>query len=184
MTSRPAGGKGSHAPSVIVIMGVSGSGKSTIGAQLARSLGWDFLEGDSFHSAANVEKMSAGTPLTDEDRAPWLQAIGDAVQRLRHDGCCAVVACSALKHSYRELLSIDPDTVAFVYLHADFSLLEKRLSSRRGHFMKVEMLKSQLETLEEPHDALRVEASEPAEQLIEEIKQKLGLAPATAHQSE
>jgi gluconokinase len=157
-------------------MGVSGAGKSTIGSKLAQSLGWDYLEGDSFHSAANVEKMTAGTPLTDEDRAPWLKAIGDAVQALGQEGRCVVVACSALKQSYRELLQIDPDTVAFVYLQADFALLEKRLKDRRGHFMKVDMLRSQLETLEPPRDALCVQASDPPDQLIEEIKDKLGLA--------
>lgn len=180
MTSLPADEKRRHSPSVLVIMGVSGSGKSTIGSKLAQSLGWDFLEGDSFHPAANIDKMSAGVPLTDEDRVPWLNAIGDAVHELRRQGCCAVVACSALKHSYRQLLRIDPDTVAFVYLHAGFSLLQERLKNRRGHFMKAEMLKSQLETLEEPRDALYVEASDPPEQLIQEITDKLGL---TSHQS-
>lgn len=178
MTSPAAGDKSRHPPSVIVIMGVSGSGKSTIGAKLAQSLEWDYLEGDSFHSAANVEKMTAGVPLTDQDRAPWLQAIGDAVQALRQDGRCVVVACSALKHSYRELLRIDPDTVAFVYLQADFALLEERMKGRRGHFMKVDMLKSQLETLEPPHDALYVQASDPPEKLINQIKAKFGLASA------
>ncbi|HEY9718944.1 MAG TPA: gluconokinase [Trichormus sp.] len=178
MTSPSAAGSNRQSPSVVVIMGVSGSGKSTIGTMLAQSLGWDYLEGDSFHSAANVEKMTAGIPLTDEDRAPWLKAIGDAVQALRQDGRCVVLACSALKHSYRELLRIDPDTVAFVYLQADFALLQKRLNDRRGHFMKVDMLASQLETLEPPGDALYVQAADPPDQLIGEIKDKLALAAA------
>jgi len=155
-------------------MGVSGSGKSTIGAMLAHSLGWQFFDGDTFHPPANIEKMTAGIPLTDDDRLPWLDAIGSAVRKLLSERRSAVIACSALKHRYRDRLRIDAEAVAFVYLRASLSVLLERLKHRQGHFMKADMLKSQLETLEEPGNALCVDAAEPPEQLVQEIKDKLG----------
>ena len=134
----------------IVLMGVSGCGKSTIGVRLARKLGRDFLEGDSFHPAANVEKMSRGVPLDDDDRRPWLTAIAGAIGDARRDGRKLVVTCSALKRSYRAILAGGHDDVAFVYLKGSQDLIAQRLAGRAGHFMPPKLLDSQVATLEEP----------------------------------
>jgi gluconokinase len=157
-------------------MGVSGSGKTTIGKALATELGWAFVEGDDFHPAANVEKMRAGVPLTDEDRRPWLQAL-----RKRVDEACkrredVVLACSALKHDYREYLERhDPECVHYVFLHGSEELIRRRLAERKGHFMDPALLQSQFEALEPPADALRVDITPAPEVVVAEIRRKLGL---------
>ncbi len=134
-----------------VIMGVCGSGKSTIGARLARELGLEFVEGDDLHPADNVKRMAAGVPLTDADRRGWLLAIGTRLRDAKRAGRGLVVSCSALKRSYRDLLrSAGDDTVRFVYLAGGRALLAERMAQRRGHFMPASLLESQLATLEEP----------------------------------
>ena len=161
---------------VVIIFGVSGAGKTTLGKLLARKLGWAFYEADDFHSPANVEKMRAGTPLTDEDRWPWLESLRQLVKRLdakEH----AVLACSALKHAYRRFLRVN-DQVKFVYLRGDYSLIANQLRNRKGHFMNPELLKSQFADLEEPRAAegiLTVNLGRTPRELVQEITTKLGL---------
>jgi gluconokinase len=161
---------------VIVVMGVSGSGKSTISQLLADRLRWTFLEGDSFHSPANVAKMHAGVPLTDADRAPWLAALRDRIDEAVARGENAVLSCSALKHAYQEYLEKhDPEHVRYVYLHGSEELLRQRLAARKGHFMPPGLLHSQFETLEPPTHALWVDVSGTPEAIVDEICRKLNL---------
>src|SRR4051794_22567568 len=138
---------------VIVVMGVAGSGKSTVGQVLATSLGWPFCEGDAYHPEANTLKMGGGTALTEEDRAPWLAALRVVIAAAldAHEGL--VVSCSALKQSHRGVLRVDPARVRLVYLKGDPEILRRRLRERQGHFMKEDMLESQLADLEEPAPA-------------------------------
>jgi gluconokinase len=159
---------------VIILMGVTGSGKTTVGRGLARELGWDFYDADDFHPAANVEKMSRGVPLEDSDRAPWLAALRELVGERVRRGENAVLACSALKESYRDCLLID-EGVKLVYLKGDHRLIEERLRGRRGHFMKASLLDSQFDALEEPARALRVEVSSPPAEIIKTIRDGLGV---------
>ena len=159
---------------VIVLMGVSGSGKTTIGSILAQQLGWIFTDADDYHPAANVEKMRNGIPLTDADRAPWLDALRSLLADWINRGTSAVLACSALKQAYREKLRVDQQ-VRVVYLKASSELLAQRLLERRGHYMKKEMLESQLATLEQPEDAVSVDASRTPEEIAQEIRRHLGL---------
>ena len=158
-------------------MGPAGSGKTTVGELLAAQLSWEFADGDDFHLPANIAKMSQGIPLTDEDRLPWLQSIRDAMQKWLAQGKSAVVACSALKRSYRELLGINPKAkdVKLVYLKGNYNLLLERLHSRTGHYMKDQMLASQIADLEEPADALTIDISESPQQIVSEIRKHLGL---------
>jgi gluconokinase len=135
---------------IIVVMGVSGSGKSTIGALLAGELHWPYAEADDFHPLANVEKMAAGHPLTDEDRRPWLAAIGAWIDEQIQAGKSAVVSCSALRRRYRDELRAGRPEVRIVYLRGDRDLIAARLASRAGHFFHSEMLDSQFAALEEP----------------------------------
>jgi carbohydrate kinase (thermoresistant glucokinase family) len=140
----------SVSPLVIIVMGVSGSGKSTIAAALARRRGCQFVEGDRFHPPANVAKMHAGTPLTDEDRWPWLRAIAAFIDNSRAAHCRAVISCSALKRQYRDVLIGDRPDVALIYLKGSPELIARRLASRQAHFMPASLLESQFATLEEP----------------------------------
>jgi gluconokinase len=135
---------------IAVVMGVSGSGKTTIAAGVASAEGWTLLEGDAFHPPANIAKMKAGIPLTDEDRRPWLQAIAGKEDALRAAGESAVVACSALKRAYREILIGDRGDTVLVYLRGSKALISERIRARRGHFMPPALLDSQFATLEEP----------------------------------
>ncbi len=137
-------------PSVLVVMGVSGSGKSTVGCQLALALRWDFEDGDWFHPARNIDKMRAGMPLTDEDRAPWLIAIADFIDRTRCAGAHAIVACSALKRRYRGVIIGQRPDVRLIYLKGDMELVARRIATRHEHFMPPRLLQSQFEALEEP----------------------------------
>lgn len=135
---------------IIVVMGVAGSGKSTIAKTLARKLKIDFVDADQFHSPENVQKMSAGVALSDEDRRPWLNALSQAIKSWIDQGKSVALACSALKRKYRDILNVDPANMRFVYLKGSESLFASRLARRKNHFMKSGMLQSQLATLEEP----------------------------------
>ena len=149
---------------VIIVMGVSGSGKTTIGKALADALHWGFSDADNFHDPENVEKMRGGIALTDKDREPWLQAIRAAIEQWRRDEGGHVLACSALKESYREILGRNDPDVKFVYLQGDFDLISRRLKERKSHFFNAALLRSQFDTLEIPRDALIVDISgEPHE---------------------
>lgn len=161
-----------EAPCALVVMGVSGSGKSTIADRLAARLGWRYEDGDRFHPPANVAKMSAGHPLTDEDRWPWLQAIADEIDRLSAAGQRAVIACSALKRSYRDILVHGRDDVRIVFLNGTQDLIAKRLAARKGHFMPPDLLASQFKTLEPPQPGERpitVSIDAPVETIVDDI---------------
>ena len=154
-------------------MGVSGSGKTSVASRLAQRLRWEFAEADTFHSPQNVEKMRSGIPLTDEDRWPWLEAIARRIEVARNTGSPIVVACSALRRSYRERLAAGHDDVRFVYLRGSFKTISGRIAGRTGHYMPPTLLKSQFDTLEEPLPAenalvLSVEV-DPPEKLVERL---------------
>ncbi len=175
---RPAGGTRSwepHGLSVIVVMGVSGCGKTTVGRLLAERLHWEYLEADALHPPANVEKMSAGIPLDDSDRAPWLSAVRAGVESCTVRGGKTVVACSALKAAYRLVLAPDPSGTRFVHLRGDFDLIQGRLGGRSGHFMKDSLLRSQFEALEAPADALTLDAALAPDVLAQRILSVLAL---------
>jgi carbohydrate kinase (thermoresistant glucokinase family) len=141
------------APRVVVVMGVSGCGKSTVGALLALQLRWEFEDADWFHPAANVDKMHSGIPLTDEDRRPWLAAVAAWIDKTRCSGGHDVIACSALKRRYRDVLIGDRPDVRLVYLKGDEALIARRIATRHEHFMPRSLLHSQFEALEEPGPA-------------------------------
>lgn len=160
---------------VIVLMGVAGSGKSSVGEALAHILGWPFRDADDFHPAYNRDKMRRGLPLDDNDRRPWLEAIrASIVQSLRRNES-AIYACSALKQAYRRLLATDAQEVKFVYLKGPFGLIVERLAHRQGHFFNFVLLQSQFDDLEEPHDALQVDISSSSEVIADSIIEVLGL---------
>jgi gluconokinase len=153
-------------------MGVSGSGKSTVATALARQLAWTFEDGDKFHPASNVAKMSAGHPLTDDDRWPWLQAIADEIDRVCKTGGHVVIACSALKRSYREVLVHGRDDVRIVFLNGTQALIADRLASRKGHFMPAGLLDSQFRTLQSPEaneHPITVSIDAPVETIVTNI---------------
>ncbi len=160
---------------IIIIMGVSGSGKSTIGKLLADALNWEFQDADNFHSTANIEKMRLGIPLNDTDRKPWLQDLQTAIAVWLQQNTNVVLACSALKADYRQYLVLDSDRIQLVYLQGSLNLLQQRLLGRQNHFMSAKLLNSQLETLEEPDDAICVDISEPPQLIVENLKTVIGL---------
>jgi gluconokinase len=168
------------APCALVLMGVSGSGKSTIADRLAARLGWRYEDGDKFHPPANVAKMSAGHPLTDDDRRPWLQAIADEIDRTCKVNERAVIACSALKHAYRDVLVHGRDDVRIVFLNGTQDLIAARLAARKGHFMPPGLLASQFRTLEPPQPDERpitVSIDAPVETIVDDIIRQLNLVP-------
>ncbi|HWC24923.1 MAG TPA: gluconokinase [Flexivirga sp.] len=167
----------SHAQ-FLIVMGVSGSGKTTLGEGIAEAMGWLYAEGDDFHSQANVSKMASGVPLTDEDRWPWLRAIGTWIDEHERDGRSAVVTCSALKRTYRDLLREGRDNVRFVYLDVPQQVLEERLAKRTGHYMPPSLLPSQLsalEPLQDDEDGVVVHAHQTPEASLAEALDLLGL---------
>ena len=162
-------------------MGVSGSGKSTSAQKLAQRLGWTYEDGDRFHPASNVAKMSAGHPLTDEDRWPWLQAIANEIDRACKSGEHAVIACSALKRAYRDILVHGRDDVRIVYLKGTQALIADRLAVRKNHFMPSGLLDSQFKTLEPPaasENPVTVSIDGPVDAIVDDIVRQLGLNPA------
>jgi gluconokinase len=156
---------------VVLVMGVAGSGKTTVGELLAVQLGWDFVDADDVHPPANIAKMAAGQPLTDEDRAPWLAALRQRISDHLAQGKNAVVTCSALKKRYREVLVVDREKVKIVHLHGSPELLLSRIAGRKGHFMSASMLDSQLAALEPPEHALTLNVAQTPEQLVDRIRQ-------------
>jgi gluconokinase len=176
VTSDPA-----RMPCALVVMGVSGSGKSTIGENLAERLGWSYEDGDKFHPAGNVAKMSAGQPLTDEDRWPWLRAIADEIDRVCAAGQRAVIACSALKRAYRDILVHGRSDVRIIYLKGTQNLIAGRLAQRKHHFMPPGLLDSQFRTLEPPgldENPVTVSIDAAVVSIVEDIAKQLQLAPA------
>jgi gluconokinase len=155
-------------------MGPAGSGKTTIGELLAAELGWQFADGDNFHSPANIEKISHGIPLTDSDRLPWLDSIREAISEWLSRHKNVVLACSALKRTYRDRLLISPD-VKLVYLKGSYDLLRQRLHARKGHYATEQILTSQFTDLEEPTDALIIDVSPSPQEIAAEIRTKIGL---------
>ena len=156
-------------PVAIVLMGVSGSGKTAVGTRLAQKLHYEFLDADNFHPPANIEKMKHGIPLTDEDRIPWLQNLHREIATRLSQSKSVILACSALKESYRETLREGLPQIRFVYLHVDKETLAQRLQQRKGHFFPKELLDSQLATLEVSHDALVVEENRPLDEVADAI---------------
>jgi gluconokinase len=162
---------------IVIVFGVSGAGKTTIGKLLAEQLGWQFYEADDFHPRANIEKMRSGRPLTDEDRWPWLELLREQITRSLAAKENPVLACSALKRAYRKRLGVSDD-VKFVFLRGGYERIERQLGRRRGHFMNPALLQSQFADLEEPQpdeDVLTIDLGRSPQELVDEIKAKLGL---------
>jgi gluconokinase len=157
-----------------VLVGVTGSGKSSVGQLLAAQLGWRLIEADDFHPQTNIEKLTQGVPLTDADRIPWLEIVKEAILKVLSQGENAVIACSALKKSYRDMLRISSE-VKFVYLKANVPLIQARLQKRRHHFMNPALITSQFDTLDEPKRALRIDAGLPLHEIVERIRNGLGI---------
>lgn len=167
-------------PCALIVMGVAGSGKSTIGERLAARLGWAYEDGDKFHPGSNVAKMSAGQPLTDEDRWPWLKAIADEIDRLCIAGERVVMACSALRRVYRDILVHGRNDIRIVYLEGTQQLIADRIGQRKGHFMPPGLLASQFKTLEPPKSdehPLTVSIDAPVEAIVDDIVRQLELGP-------
>ena len=159
---------------VVIVMGVTGAGKTAVGRALAESLGWEFHDGDELHSEASKRKMHRGIALDDADRAPWLSAIRKLILVMLSENRSGVVACSALKQSYRDEIVVDPNLVKVVYLKGSKEVIAERLSHRSGHFMNPRLLQSQFDTLEEPRDAIVVDISMAPEAIVREIRIQLG----------
>ncbi|MEH1906912.1 gluconokinase [Nostoc sp.] len=168
---------------IIIVMGVSGSGKSTIGKLLADSLEWEFSDADAFHSPENVEKMRRGIPLSEADRMPWLQDLQTAIKHWLEENKNVVLACSALKDSYRQFLMLDSDRTAnansdrikLVYLKGSYELIQMRLQERHNHYMSEKLLNSQFYTLEEPLDSISMDIAQPPQLIVQNIRTALGI---------
>ncbi|MEL7339164.1 MAG: gluconokinase [Bacteroidota bacterium] len=161
-------------PVFVIVMGVSGSGKSTVGEGLSAETGWPFYDADDFHPPANVAKMAAGQPLNDEDRWPWLDRLHQLIAAHQAEGKSGILACSALKDTYRKRLAEGQEAyVRFAFLQGDFALIAQRMTKREDHYMPVSLLKSQFEALEAPADAITLDIAHPPEQLVQELKSAL-----------
>lgn len=168
---------------IIVVMGISASGKSTLGSALAEALGWQFLEGDDYHPNTNIEKMRSGEPLDDRDRLPWLQTINQELRQLDEADRDAVVACSALKSRYRELLAEGVDQLRYVYLSGNPDLIRQRIATRKGHFMPPELIDSQIAAMEPPQNAIRINIELPVATQVADLLQALGLSGMHEYQA-
>jgi gluconokinase len=160
---------------VVIIMGATGAGKTTIGTMLAAQLNWQFADADAFHPPANIEKMSRGIPLNDADRAPWLEAMRKAILDWIAAGKNVVLACSALKRAYREELRVSPE-VKIIYLKGTYALFAERIRHRHGHFAGEGILAGQFADLQEPDDAITIDAAKSPEQIVSEIRKQLALS--------
>ncbi len=163
---------------IVVVMGVSSSGKTTVGEEMARRLHAPFLDGDAYHPPANIAKMSAGIPLTDDDRWPWLKAIADEIDRVCRAGRTVVIACSALKRAYRDVLVHGRSDVRIVFLDGTQALIANRLAQRKGHFMPAGLLESQFETLQPPgagENPVTVSIDASVDTVVDDIVRQLGL---------
>lgn len=159
---------------IIIVYGVTGAGKTTIGRLLAERLGWRFYDADQFHSPGNLDKLRRGVALADDDRGPWLKSLRAAIDGWLEQGENAVLACSALKREYRQFLKISPE-VRFIYLRGTYDLIEERLRTRRGHFMNADLLQSQFDTLQEPAagEAVVVDCEKNPRDTVEQIRREL-----------
>ena len=169
---------GPLAPFALIVMGVSGSGKSTVAAALADRLGWPLVEADAFHSAANVAKMSAGTPLTDDDRWPWLDGLAARIAAARAAKAPCVLACSALRRAYRERLAAGFRDVQLVYLDGSHETIARRMATRSGHYMPAALLASQFATLEPPapeEGAIVVDVDQPVGAIVDQVMRRLAI---------
>jgi gluconokinase len=160
---------------ILIVMGVAGSGKTTVGQLLAKELSWMFRDADEFHPPTNIEKMSRGIALEDSDRAPWLEAMRATIETWLREGRDAILTCSCLKAGYRQRLLVDPARIRFIYLKGSFELIDARLRQRAHHFMKADLLKSQFQILEEPQDAITVDLSDPPEVIVQKIRKALNI---------
>jgi gluconokinase len=158
---------------IVIVMGTTGSGKTTIGSLLAKRLGWEFVDADAYHPSANVEKMGRGIPLTDADRMPWLKILHDKIAEWIAERRNVILACSALKQSYRDELVIGSE-VKLVYLKGTYELFSERVLARKGHFAKQDLIASQFATLEEPKDAVVANAGKSPQEIVEELSKQLG----------
>ena len=166
-------------PVIVIVMGAVGVGKTTIASRLAAELGWEFVDADDFHSPTSKAKIAAGIPLNDADRAPWLDALHNEIQRWQTENRNATLACSALKQSYRDQLTKnsakETKPVQFVYLKASAEVIQHRLTERHGHFANETLLPSQLETIEEPTNAITINAANSPEEIVRQIRNQLNL---------
>ena len=160
---------------IIILIGVSGSGKTTVGQLLANQLGWRFYDGDDLHPKANIEKMRQGIALTDDDREPWLSALEHLIHDLIEEFQSAVITCSALRQSYRDRLVQKRKDVVLVYLKGSYGVIRQRLITRMGHFFNANLLRSQFDTLEEPEGVTTINIADEPQEIVNEIRQKLGL---------
>ncbi len=156
-------------PQAVILMGVSGCGKTSVGRQLSQILNWPFFDGDDFHPPENVAKMAAGTPLTDADRTPWLANLHDLIAKHLRSQKSLLLACSALKQKYRDQLAQGNPGTIFVHLHGNFETIYQRMQARSGHYMKAEMLQSQFETLEPPANAIIIDIRQNLDTIVTEI---------------
>ena len=154
-------------------MGVSGTGKSTIGKLLSDRTGWDFADADDFHPPKNIKKMNRGIPLEDGDRLPWLKKLHEQISQTISENRSGILACSALKSQYRQILRGESDKVVFIYLAGDYDSIQARIQQRQGHFMNPDLLLSQFETLEEPEDALFIDVCLTPDRIIDEILSRI-----------
>lgn len=176
MSRRVAAGAGW--PGHVVVMGVAGTGKSAVGQRLAEHLGVELVEGDAFHPRRNIEKMSSGEPLTDEDRRPWLEGLAAVLAERQANGTPTVLACSALRRGYRDILrgTLPSGSVFFIHLHADVDVLERRMRARTAHFMPPALLRSQLDTLEpleSDEDGVLVDVGVPLDEVVARVREAL-----------